>query len=147
MRFYLFDGVTAFEPGVRARGVKNIGQHEEFLNKHYDRDPQMPAPLIIESLAQLGGWMITSSGDYANLAIMVMIKGITVSGSARPGDQVQLAVELINQNEYGASIQAQATVGETEIVRASITYVLYQVPENERGDLRQRYEQLARTPA
>ena len=147
MRFYLFDGVTAFASGVHARGVKNVGRHEEFLVKHYDRDPQMPAPLIIESLAQLGGWMITTSSDYAHLAIMVMIKGVQVSGTAGPGDQVQLDVELINLNEYGAAIQACALIDQQEIVRASITYALYQVPENERDDLRQRYQQLARTPA
>ncbi len=144
MRFYLFDSIIEYELGARAVGVKNISSGEDFLKDHYERKPLMPAPLVVESLAQLGGWLVTVSGGYRHLAIMVMLKNISAPGDAGPGDRVELQVELESINDYGASVRARACAGSREIVSVgSITYVLYEIPEAEQPSVRERYERLA----
>ncbi len=140
MRFLLFDKVTDFVPGESATGVKNISSQEEFLIDHYDRRPLMPSPLIIESIAQLGGWAVTVSSAYRYLAVMVMIKDLEVSGDAEPGDQVALKVRLENMNEYGANISAEARVGDrTVLTIGSLTYGLYEIPEADKDEIREKY--------
>lgn len=109
---------------------------------HYEKIPVMPEPLIIESLAQLGGWAITVSSGYAYLAVMVMVKNIRVSGAALPGDQIILHVSIENINEYGATITCTAAVEGKSIMRVgSITYVLYEIPEHDRDAVKKQYEQ------
>jgi len=140
MRFFLFDKVTAFLPGREATGIKNVSAQEDFLIEHFSRKPFMPAPLILESLAQLGGWVVTVSTEYASLALMVMVKDLRVMGTAVPGDRITLKVVLQTLNDYGAQVSGSAWVNGSEILSVgTITYVLYAVPPEERDSLRQRY--------
>jgi len=143
MRFYLFDRVVEIVPGVEATGIKNVSSQEDFLINHYDRFPVMPAPLIIESIAQLGGWTVTVSSAYRYLALMVMIKNISITGNAVPGDQIVLNVRIENMNEYGASISGEARVNDTTVLTiGSLTYVLYEIPDQDRQDIREKYTRL-----
>ena len=140
MRFYLFDKVIDFIPGKEARGIKNVSSQEEFLIDHYEKVPVMPLPLIIESIAQLGGWAITVSSGYRYLAIMVMVKDVEAAGLARPGDQIELQVSIENINEYGATISSAAFVEGKPIVKVgSLTYVLYEIPGADRGAIKKKY--------
>jgi len=142
MRFYLFDRITDFVAGKQATGIKNVSSQEDFLIDHYERQPVMPIPLIIESLAQLGGWTVTVSSSYRYLAVMVMVKGIEVTGAAGPGDQIVLDVAIDTISELGASLTAGARVNGNEILRVgSIMYVLYEVPEEEREKVEEKYTQ------
>ncbi|MCP4714002.1 MAG: beta-hydroxyacyl-ACP dehydratase, partial [Deltaproteobacteria bacterium] len=75
MRFFLFDRVLEYKAGESSCGIKNVSIQEEFLIDHYERQPLMPSPLIVEALAQLGGWTVTTSGEHRYLAVMVRIKG------------------------------------------------------------------------
>lgn len=144
MRFYLFDRITAFTPGRHACGIKNVSAHEEFLIGHYTHRPVMPAPLVVESLAQLGGWAVTVSGDYRHLAVMVKISGLIVKGEVSPGDRIDLEVTLEAVNEFGATVSGRAAVNGSAVVTVSgITYVLYTIPESEQDSVRERYTRLA----
>ncbi|MCX8043167.1 MAG: hypothetical protein N3B18_03465 [Desulfobacterota bacterium] len=145
MRFILFDRVTTAIPGTEAAGIKNVSAQEEFLIDHYPRRPVMPAPLIVESLAQLGGWAITTATQYAALALMVMVKQIEVTGSAVPGDRIDLKVTIQTINDYGAQVTGAAYVAGTPILTVgTITYVLYSVPPEEREAVKQRYQYYTR---
>lgn len=145
MRFYLFDRVIELLPGEASTGIKNISSEEDFLIEHYDRYPVMPPPLIVEALAQLGGWTVTSSNDYRFLALMVMIKDIAVLGDAVPGDQLELKVKIENVNDFGATISAEARVNEKPVLTiGSLTYVLYELPEKDRAEVKIRYQKLNR---
>ncbi len=145
MRFYLFDRVIDFIPGVSSIGIKNISSEEDFLIDHYDRLPVMPSPLIVEALAQLGGWTITTSNDYKHLAVMVMIKDIEITGNAVPGDQLILKVKLENINEFGATISAEAEVNESTVLKiGSLTYVLYELPAKDREEVEIKYKKFNR---
>ena len=143
MRFYFFDRIINFVPGKEATGIKNLSSQEEFLIDHYDRFPVMPAPLIVESIAQLGNWIVMLSIEYKCLAVMVMVKDLEVNGDAVPGDQIVLSVRIENINEYGASISGDAKVnGNTILEIGSLTYVLHEIPEEEREQVRERYTKL-----
>jgi 3-hydroxymyristoyl/3-hydroxydecanoyl-(acyl carrier protein) dehydratase len=104
----------------------------------------MPEPLIIESLAQLGGWAITVSSDYKYFAVMVMIKNVTFSGSATPGDQLHLHVTIQNVSDIGAQISGKAEIDGTPIVEIeTLTYVLYPIPEQQQAEVKTRYTRLS----
>jgi len=146
MRFYLFDRVIDFIPGKSSIGIKNISSEEDFLIEHYDRFPVMPSPLIMEALAQLGGWTITTSNDYKHLAVMVMIKDIEITGNAVPGDQLVLKVKIEHINEFGATISAEAKINDAPVLKiGSLTYVLYELPAKDREKVKGKYTKLNKT--
>jgi len=145
MRFFLFDRVIESQPGSHAVGIKNVSAQEEFFLNHYDLRPVMPAPLIIEALAQLGGWAVAVATDYAFLAVMVMVNDVSVGGCAVPGDQIELRADIQTINDYGAVVGGAARIGGSNILSVgSITYVLYGVPPEQRAGVRQRYDHYGR---
>ncbi len=50
--FLLVDRMLEIEPGVRARGLKNVTMNEPFFPGHFPHHPVMPGVLIIEAMAQ-----------------------------------------------------------------------------------------------
>ena len=127
MRFILFDKITHFEPGKSGRGIKNITVSEDFFKKHYDRTPLMPESLIIEALAQIGGWTVSASTDFQYSAIMVRLDNVRFYGPVRPGDQMILTVNLLSLNEYGSLIEGKAEVNGRVV--AQIGRLSYARPE------------------
>ena len=55
MRWLWIDRFTEFVSGSHARGFKNVTLAEEVIDDYSPSFPLLPATLIIESLAQLGG--------------------------------------------------------------------------------------------
>ena len=63
MRWTWIDRFVAFEPGKSAVAVKNLSHAEDHFADHFPGFPVMPAPLILEGLAQTGR-IIKSIGPH-----------------------------------------------------------------------------------
>ena len=61
MRFFLIDRVTELVAGERARGIKTVSLSDDVLHDHFPDYPIMPGTLILESAAQLGGFLVEMS--------------------------------------------------------------------------------------
>ena len=139
MRFLLFDKITHFEPGKSGVGIKNITLSEDFFKKHYDRAPLMPESLIIEALAQIGGWTVAVSTDFQYSAIMVRLDNVRFYGPVRPGDQMILKVNLLSVNEYGSLIEGKAEVDGRVVAQIGrLSYVNSKVSERFKEFIRNR---------
>ncbi|MDY6863652.1 MAG: hypothetical protein SV062_11790, partial [Thermodesulfobacteriota bacterium] len=101
----------------------------DFFKNHYEKKKAMPEPLIIEALAQVGGWAISVSRNHDFIAIMVMVRNAEFFEFVYPGDQLVLHVEIMGLNEYGGVIKGEAFVKGKLVARFErLTYVLYKVP-------------------
>ena len=140
MRFLFFDRIEHFVSGKEATGIKNISGGEEFFLNHYTRVPILPEPLIIEALAQVGGWAISTSANYCYLAIMVMIDEVKFLKPVQPGDQLVLKIEITEMNDYGAAIRGIAFVKEDVVAHVDrIYYTLFNIPKEHRKRIREGY--------
>jgi len=140
MRFYLIDKVIHFEPGKSGVGIKNVTLAEEFFIKHYDRTPLMPEPLIIEALAQIGGWTIAVSTHYHYVAIMLRIDDVRFYRYVRPGDQLILKANILAISENGSLIEGRAEVnGEVVASIERLMYGNYQVPDHLKEFIKRGY--------
>lgn len=140
MRFIFFDRIEHFVSGKEATGIKNISGGEEFFRNHYTRVPILPECLIIEALAQVGGWAISTSANYCYFAIMVMIEEVKFLKPVQPGDQLVLKVEITEMNEYGAAIRGIACVKEDVVAQVDrIYYTLLHIPKEHRKRIIERY--------
>ena len=139
MRFLLFDKIVSYEKGKRGTGIKNVTLGEDFLIKHYDRFPIMPESLIIESLAQVGGWIISVSSNYRYAAIMVMVEGVKFYRPVTPGDQLLLSVEIGEIDKTGTLVKGNASIGDDPAATIErLVYILYEVPENLKEEIKER---------
>ncbi len=95
MRYLLIDHITEWKSGEFIKGIKNVSMSEDFLEFHFPKNPIMPGVLLLEALTQLTGWLEAASSDFRNWFLLNRVRKSNFYGFAFPGDQVELEVQLI----------------------------------------------------
>ncbi len=95
--FLLVDRIISLEPGKRVVGLKNVSINEPFFQGHFPGHPIMPAVLITEAMAQVGGVLLLSSVEDARgkLVYFSGIDGARFRQPVTPGDQLRFELELV----------------------------------------------------
>jgi 3-hydroxyacyl-[acyl-carrier-protein] dehydratase len=131
MRYFLIDRVTEAIPGERARGIKAISLSDEVLHDHFPDYPIMPGALILESAAQLAGFLaeisVNKPGAPLLRAILAQVDQARFHEPAGPGDCLDVTVTLESRLAGAARLAAEVRVGERRIARATLTFVLRSV--------------------
>lgn len=128
MRYFLLDRITSFVPGQSATGIKNVTLTDEVLHDHFPDHPILPGALLLESMAQLSGFLLESGRADAPLrAILAQVEKAKFHSPAGPGDQIQLKVTLAQQLDAAAQVEAEAHIGERCLGRARLTFMLRSV--------------------
>lgn len=94
--FLLIDRIEEMEPGVMAKGFKNLTINEEFFQGHFPNEPVMPGVLQVEALAQIGACAILSKEEFkGKTAYFAGINKIRFKRKVLPGDRLDLSIEII----------------------------------------------------
>ena len=95
--FLLVDRIIDLEPGKKVVGIKNVTINEPFFQGHFPNHPIMPAVLIVEAMAQVGGVLLLSSVDEpeGKLVYFSGIDGARFRQPVTPGDQLRFELELV----------------------------------------------------
>jgi 3-hydroxyacyl-[acyl-carrier-protein] dehydratase len=123
MRFLFYDRVTGIEKGKSITGIKTFALSEEFLKKHFSRVALVPGVILIETMAQLLGWLIMYSHDFSLAAIMTLIENVTVSSHLRPGFKAEVHAEIISTSKRDSLGRAHI-YSEGELI-ASMNRIIY----------------------
>src|SRR4051795_2229555 len=101
MRWTWIDRFVAFESGRSAVAVKNLSLAEDHFADHFPGYPVMPAPLILEGLAQTGGILVGEVNDFREKVILAKIPRATFHREMLAGEQLIYEVELLHVREEG----------------------------------------------
>jgi 3-hydroxyacyl-[acyl-carrier-protein] dehydratase len=119
MRFLFYDSVTRIEKGVSITGVKSFSLTEEFLRGHYEKRPIVPGALLIETMAQLLGWLIIYSHDFKLSTFLALAEDAVVAPDLRPGFSAEIHAELISTSKRDSLGKVRMYAGGREIGRAN----------------------------
>ena len=96
--FLLIDRIDEFEPGLSAKGIKNVTYNEYFFRGHFPEEPVMPGVLIVEALAQTGAVSILSlEENKGKTAYFAGLDKVKFKKKVIPGDTLELSVEIIRK--------------------------------------------------
>jgi 3-hydroxyacyl-[acyl-carrier-protein] dehydratase len=131
MRFVLIDRIDRLDLGRRAEGHKQIATDEDYFRDHFPGYPIVPGVLVLESLAQLGGRLVEASIRDASgrriLPVLGKIEHAKFLHSVRPGDRLDLSVDIVAIAEDAARVTGIARVGPRKVAAAGIMYALLDV--------------------
>lgn len=129
MRFFLVDRVDELVPGKSITGVKAVTLTDEIMHDHFPGQPLFPGTLMLEALAQLGGFLVDVShqGDPDQRAVLAQIDRARFSHPARPGDVLSLRCELSSVLGGAAQVEGRMTLGEQKVASALLTFVMKNV--------------------
>ena len=95
--FALVDKVIEHVPGKKAVALKNVTINEPQFQGHFPDRPLMPGVLIVESMAQVGGIIVTQMPDLPKgLFVFAGINNVKFRKPVVPGDQLIITCELLS---------------------------------------------------
>ena len=95
--FALIDRVIDHVPGKKAVALKNVTINEPQFQGHFPERPLMPGVLIVESMAQVGGIIVTQMPDLPKgLFVFAGINNVIFRKPVVPGDQLVITCELLS---------------------------------------------------
>ncbi len=110
--FLLVDRITNIEEGRSIEGMKNVTINEPFFQGHFPGHPVMPAVLILEAMAQVGGMLMLNSVDDPGNKLMYFmgIDGAKFRRPVVPGDQLRFKLQLLSVKRRTMKMRGEAYV-------------------------------------
>jgi 3-hydroxyacyl-[acyl-carrier-protein] dehydratase len=121
MRWTWIDRFVTFESGKAATAVKNLSLAEDHFEDHFPGFPVMPAPLILEGLAQTGGILVGEANRYEKNVVLAKMTA-KFHRDALAGEQLTYTTTVIDLNDTGARVGATAHCGAELVAEAVIMF-------------------------
>lgn len=102
MRFLMIDRICELEPGVNARGIKNISWNDDFLEEFFPGMPIFSPVILAEAAAQLVSWAIVAARDFTVKPVITLVDSYRCCGHVQPGDQLEVRGRIESMSEEGA---------------------------------------------
>jgi beta-hydroxyacyl-ACP dehydratase FabZ len=109
--FLLIDRIVRLDE-EEVVGYKNVTFNEPFFTGHFPGNPVMPGVLVLEAMAQVGGFLLlkrVKNGENKLLYFSGADK-VRFRRPVRPGDRVVFKVRLIRFGGRNAIMSGEATV-------------------------------------
>lgn len=127
--FQMIERVLELEPGVRAKGIKNVSINEPYFMGHFPDYPIMPGVLIIESCAQLCSLVFDyEQVDEDKLYVLLKVDGFKFLKPVIPGDT--LSIEVNKSKVTGPLTSFDAIVKVEDVVYAKGNMTFTAIPKD-----------------
>ena len=123
--FLFVDEVDGCEPGVRVRARYRVTGAEPFLAGHFPGNPIFPGVLQLEALAQAGAIAVLADARFAGrLPLFGGVEDVRFRRLVKPGDVLELAVDIERLSARGGWGRGVASVEGAECCRARLLFAL-----------------------
>lgn len=122
MRWTWIDRFVSFESRKSATAVKNLSLAEDHFADHFPGFPVMPAPLVLEGLAQTGGILVGEANKYEKNVVLAKMNNARFHRDALAGEQLTYTTTLLDINDTGARVAATVHSGGELIAEAEIMF-------------------------
>lgn len=139
MRFYLIDRINKIEIGKSIEGIKCWSLSDEIFTEHFPGYPIVPGVLLIESMAQLLGFLVEKSylvefpNPYGVHVILGMVHKAKFREIVIPGDRCEIRGKLKSIDINRCNGNAKVYVDGNLIAESDLSFVIISkkdLPEN-----------------
>jgi len=122
--FLLVDRIIEFEANQRIVGLKNVTINEPFFPGHFPGVPIMPGVLILESMAQVGGFLVFKAAEdrEKKLVFFAGVENARFRRPVRPGDQLHIEMTVLKIKSRIGKLHGRASVDGQVAAEAEIMF-------------------------
>jgi 3-hydroxymyristoyl/3-hydroxydecanoyl-(acyl carrier protein) dehydratase len=119
MKFRMVDTIVDYKPQHGICGIKTISFEEYQLKSMFADQPSLPESLIMESLFQLGNWLIILTSDFSKIGLMVRMNQVCFEQLPGPGQRMFMDIQVRSYREDGVLFDGQAWMDHQIIARGT----------------------------
>jgi UDP-3-O-[3-hydroxymyristoyl] N-acetylglucosamine deacetylase/3-hydroxyacyl-[acyl-carrier-protein] dehydratase len=122
--FLMVDRIKKIE-GARIIGMKSVSMNEAYFQGHFPGHPIMPGVLQLEAMAQVAGILMLKAAETQRLiAYFMAADNVKWRKPVRPGDQLEIDVELIKVRGKIGKAKGVCRVAGESVSEAEVTFML-----------------------
>lgn len=122
--FLMVDRIVEAVPNERSAGYKHISVNEPWAAGHFPDEPVFPGVLIIETMAQIGGFVFwTEEGGTNQLrGYLSGVDKVKFLRPVLPGDTLHVEAKFVARVGQLAQVKCEAKVGGELVASAVVSY-------------------------
>ena len=125
--FQLIDRIVDLNLGAKTITVEaQVPEHNTIFEGHFPGYPIMPGVLLIESMAQTSGWLLTALLKFERMPFLAAVKEAKMRGFVAPGELLTIGASMVYEGSGYAITDAKIKVGGK--LRSNSTLTFSHVP-------------------
>jgi 3-hydroxyacyl-[acyl-carrier-protein] dehydratase len=127
--FQMVDRITALDPDARnVRADCTVPHASPVFEGHFPGHPLLPGVLMIETIAQTGGWLVLALLRFSRMPFLAQVKEAKLRSFVEPGQALQSEAHLIHDGSGYAIAAGTLHCGSRKVADAEITYRVVPFP-------------------
>jgi 3-hydroxyacyl-[acyl-carrier-protein] dehydratase len=111
---------------------------------HFPGHPILPGVLMIETMAQTGGWLVLAIRRFAAMPFLAQVKQAKMRSFVEPGEMLRAEAKLLHDGSGFAVVEGRIEAGGKTAAEAEITYRIVPFPnETLRGQMLETARRIA----
>jgi 3-hydroxyacyl-[acyl-carrier-protein] dehydratase len=127
--FQMVDRVLALDPGARTIRMEGlVPDASPVFEGHFPGHPILPGVLMIETIAQTGGWLVLATLRFSAMPFLLQVKEAKMRSFVAPGQRLETEARLIHDGSGYAVIEGTISSEGKKVAEAEIRYRVVPFP-------------------
>jgi 3-hydroxyacyl-[acyl-carrier-protein] dehydratase len=127
--FQMVDRISLLDPQARlARAECRVPEQSPVFEGHFPGHPLLPGVLMIETMAQIGGWLVLATLRFARMPFLVQVKEAKLRSFVVPGQLLEAEATLAHDGSGFAVVEGRISAEGKQVAGADITYRVVPFP-------------------
>jgi 3-hydroxyacyl-[acyl-carrier-protein] dehydratase len=127
--FQMVDRITALDvPGGRIATACQVPEDSPVFEGHFPGYPIMPGVLMIETMAQTGGWLVLATLCCAKMPFLIQVEKAKMRSFILPGQTLEVEARLVHEGSGYAVVNASIAAAGKKVTDAEIRFGVVPFP-------------------
>jgi 3-hydroxyacyl-[acyl-carrier-protein] dehydratase len=129
--FQMVDRIVALDPDARTVSADCVVPDESpVFEGHFPGHPLLPGVLMIETMAQTGGWLVLAVLRFQRMPFLAQVKGAKLRTFVVPGQSLRAEARLVHDGSGYAVVAGSISGDGRKVADAEITYRVVPFPND-----------------
>jgi 3-hydroxyacyl-[acyl-carrier-protein] dehydratase len=128
--FRMLDRILAVEK-ERLTAEATVPEASPVFEGHFPGHPLVPGVLLVETMAQAGGYLLLHRMGFARMPFLAAVKGAKLRSFVGPGTVLAVEASLVHEGSGYAVTTGRIAVAGKRVADAEITYRVMDFPAGE----------------